>query len=374
MIRAAAPVAFAVGLLACALVAGCAAPGEPVPRHPIVPTPITDLAARQSGNSFDLRFSLPTHSTDREPLSERPSIEIYRVKLPPGAVADKKAPWRLAYTIPSEEVDRYQKNDRVEFHDPLTPDDFAGAGGSKFAYKVRTREVKAQASADSNVITVRAYPPPDAPRDVKADVEENAIEISWAAPATAQNANPAFSYRVYREELESAPVDASNAERPAVKAPFALLSETAETRFEDRGFELGRTYVYSIRSVAVYNGESVESDQPQSSMATVTARDVFPPAPPADLEAATIPATGQTAPYVELSWSISTETDLAGYYVYRSEEESLPGDRVTTELLPTPAFRDMSVAPGRRYFYRVSAVDRAGNEGSKSSAAVVDVP
>ena len=35
---------------------------------------------------------------------------------------------------------------------------------------------------------------------------------------------------------------------------------------------------------------------------------------------------------------------------------------LNTDLLLTPAFRDMNVQPGHRYFYTVTAVDRAGNE------------
>ena len=106
----------------------------------------------------------------------------------------------------------------------------------------------------------------------------------------------------------------------------------------------------------------------------VTPRDVFPPATPTGLEVTIIPVTGQAPAYIELSWAINTEPDLAGYYVYRSDAENAPGERVNTEILPSPTFRDISVLPGRRYFYRVSAVDRAGNESPKTSAMQADVP
>ena len=374
MIRAAAPVAFACCLLGCALSAGCASPGEPTARHPVVPTTVSDLAVQQSGDSLILRFTLPARSADRQPLTEHPAVEIYRAQLPGGAAPDKKAQWRLAYTIPSEQIDRYLKDDRVEFHDPLAPDDFAGAAGSAFAYKVRTRETRARASADSNVVLARAYPPPEAPSDVKAAVMEDAVEISWTAPAIASAAQHAYVYRVYREEVESPASGQAATEKLQVKAPFTLLGQTSATQFQDRKFEFGRTYVYSVRSVAQYGSDTVESEQPASSMATVTARDVFPPAAPTGLEVALIPATPGMPAYVELSWAISQDADLAGYYVYRGEDEGSPGERISTETLLSPAFRDMSVQSGKRYFYRVSALDRAGNESPKSSATAVDVP
>src|ERR1700686_5691853 len=104
MIRAAALLVFSFCLLACALVAGCAAPGEPTPRHPVVPVAVSDLGARQYGSAFDLTFTLPARSMDREALAEHPTIEIYRAALPPGSAPDKKTAWRLAYPIPSEQV------------------------------------------------------------------------------------------------------------------------------------------------------------------------------------------------------------------------------------------------------------------------------
>jgi fibronectin type 3 domain-containing protein len=78
------------------------------------------------------------------------------------------------------------------------------------------------------------------------------------------------------------------------------------------------------------------------------------------------------APQVELSWSLNTESDLAGYRVYRSEQEGTRGQLLTPELLPTPAFRDMTVAVGHRYGFTVTAVDRAGNESAPATPALVE--
>jgi hypothetical protein len=373
MIRAAALPALAF-CLACALAAGCAAPGEPVARHPVVPTAVTDLAARQYGNSFSLTFTLPAKSMDREALAEHPAIEIYRATLPPGTAPDKQTAWRLAYSIPSAQVDSYLRAGQIDFRDPLSAEDLAAPAGTSLAYKVRTRAVKVRASEDSNVIVARIYMPPDAPADVKTTVREDAIEISWTAPSASGNAAPVHSYRVYREELEAPSPGQAASAKPESKAPFALLGETEAAQYQDRNFEFGHTYVYSVRSVAQYGSDMVESDQPASAMATVTPRDTFPPAAPTGLEAAFVPATPGAPAYVELSWAISPEGDLVGYAVYRSEAVDSPGARISTEILPSPTFRDMSVTSGRRYYYSVSALDRAGNESPKSPVVVADVP
>jgi len=372
MIRAAALLALSFCLLACALAAGCAAPGDPTARRPIVPVSVTDLAAQQYGNAFALTFTLPARSMGREALAEHPTIELYRAALPPGAAPDKKTAWQLAFTIPSEQVDSYLKAGHIEFHDPLTADDFARAAGSSMAYKVRTRAVRARASEDSNVVIARIYLAPEAPRDVHVSVTESALVVNWAEAALTPGAASRV-YRVYRAEIEpgqeNPPPDISKAK---LKTPLELAGTSPSAEFRDSHFEFGTPYFYTVRSVAQFGADLVESAD--SAPATVTPRDVFPPAAPANVEITIVPATPQTPAYVELSWAISPEGDLAGYFVYRSEGEDSPGERVSTEILPSPTFRDISVVPGRRYYYRVSAVDRAGNESPKSSAVVADVP
>jgi hypothetical protein len=372
MIRAAALLAFAFGFLACALAAGCAAPGEPTARHPVVPVVVSDLGARQYGSAFALTFTLPARSMDREALAEHPTIEIYRAAIPPGTTADKKTTWRLAYTIPSERVDAYLKGERIEFHDPLTADDLARTPGLSMAYKIRTRAAKARASEDSNVVIARIYPAPDAPRDVHVDVTESALIVDWGEAAMPLGAS-SRAYRIYRGVLESGqeklPQDLSQAK---LKTQLELAGSSPSTEFRDSHIEFGTPYVYTVRSVAQFGADLVESAD--STPVFVTPRDIFPPAAPANLEITIVPATPQAPAYVELSWAINPEEDLAGYSVYRSDAEDAPGDRVSTEILPSPTFRDISVLPGRRYYYRVSALDRAGNESPKSSAVLADVP
>jgi hypothetical protein len=372
MRRPAAPFALATGLWVLALLAGCAAPGDPTARHPVVPVPVADLTARQSGGDVVLSFSLPSRSMDREALVESPAIEIYRATLASGATPDKKTSWRLVDTIPPERVETYLKQDRVEFHDPLPSDALAQPSGNPLAYMVRTRVVKARASGDSNLLAVRIYPPPEPPRDLRTTVTESAIVIMWTESLPPSNAAPG-GYHVYRAEIDpgtaSPPQDTSQAK---LKSAVALVGPSSTTEFRDSNFEFGKTYLYTVRAVAQFGGESVESAD--SAPTIVTPRDVFSPAAPAGLESTVILATPQAPSYVELSWAISSEGDLAGYYVYRSDREDTPGDRLNEELLPSPTFRDTSVVPGGRYFYRISAVDRAGNESPKSSAIQTVVP
>lgn len=153
---------------------------------------------------------------------------------------------------------------------------------------------------------------------------------------------------------------------------FTLLGETSSPSFSDASFTFGTTYEYAVRSMARYDAGEVESED--SAPLIVTPRDTFPPAAPEGLVAAVVPANGNEGALVDLSWKISPEPDVAGYNAYRGDEESAVGKRVNSELLPTPAFRDISVLAGHQYFYRVTAVDRSGNESVASAAVAVTLP
>jgi fibronectin type 3 domain-containing protein len=180
-------------------------------------------------------------------------------------------------------------------------------------------------------------------------------------------------YRIYRSEIHpSAPASASQNLAPGKAESHAALLATSEINsYRDTSVVFDHTYVYTVRSVIQVEGVEMESSDSQP--VTVTPRDTFPPAAPQSLVAALLPGPAPGTVLVDLSWSINVETDLGGYRVYRSEQEGTKGELITPDLLPTPALRDTSVQPGRRYWYTVTAVDRAGNESSPSTPVAVEV-
>ena len=354
---------------ACVAGAGCGAPGEPSPPKPVVPQAVADLGARQQGSAVILTFTLPARSTSNENLNGLPTVEIYRGTLAAGESA-KKASTHLIYTIPAALVDTYLAGGHFEFHDPFHDEDLARQSGATMLYMVRTSAARRHDSADSNVAETLIYAVPPAPAGLEATVTEHAIELVWQAPA----ASAAIAgYRVYRGELDpSSPVGETDLEKMKFLLPLALAGPASGTSFDDPQFDFDKTYVYVVHSVAQYGAAAVESDD--SAPAIVTPRDIFPPAAPLGLEAIFVPATANALADVELSWEISPESDLAGYNVYRSEQPGTRGSKLNLQLLLSPAFRDIQVAPGGHYFYSVSAVDRAGNESPASSAVSADVP
>jgi len=360
-----------IALIFCAAVAfGCGAPGEPTPPSPPIPVAVTDLAAHQAGDGVELVFTLPSKTVLGDRLAGAPAVEVLRGRACRDGSVDAKS-FRTVYTIPGSMVEKYVSEGQVKFTDPLEPAEIRDQAGTPFFYAVRTRAALRRVSADSNMVAVRMYGVPERISPLSARITEAAIELSWAAPARAA-AGEISGYRVYRGEVDPSSVEpgAKNLAQLKWKTPIALLAASEETSYRDTLFDLGKTYVYIVRSVVLVDGKPLESSD--SEPAIVTPRDIFPPSAPTDVVTAVVHGETPGSVVVELSWSINLETDLAGYRVYRSEQQGTKGSAITAALLLAPAYRDTSVEPGRRYWYTVTAVDRAGNESEPSAVVAVD--
>ena len=357
------------------LAAGCGAPGEPTPPSPPVPVAVADLTAHQAGDGVELVFTLPSKSASGDKLSATPAVEILRGTLKPDGKPDPKS-LRIVYTIPAALIGNYLAAGHIHFADPIAPEETKAHPGGTVAYLVRTRVSRKRASVDSNVVTARVFPVAESISSLQVQVTESAVKLSWPAPlrTSAGEPLPAISgYHIYRGEIDpKAPAPASK-DLTLVQwsSPLALLGTSGTNSHDDTQFEFGKTYVYIVRSVITQEGIEIESDN--SEPATVAVLDTFPPAAPQGLAATLFPGAAPSSLVVDLSWSINLETDLAGYRVYKSEQEGARGQLITPDLLPVPAVRDTSVEPGHRYWYTVTAVDRAGNESAPSNPVAIDV-
>jgi hypothetical protein len=352
---------------------GCGAPGEPTPPSPPVPVAISDLSARQLGDGVQLTFTLPTNTVSGAKLAAPPAVEILRGSLNANGSPDTKS-FRVVYAIPGALVDNYRLADHVRFSDPIAPEETKANPGATLAYFVRTRASQKRASADSNVVSLRVFPVPERIPSLNAAVTESAIELTWPAPARTSAGDPlpaALTYRIFRSEINPAAPSPQATPRGKRDVEAAPLATSDTNSYRDTSFTFDHTYVYIVRSVILAENISIESSDSES--LTLTPRDIFPPAAPQGVVAAVLPGSSPNTFVVDLSWSINLETDLAGYHVYRSEQEGTRGQLVIPDLLPTPAVRDTSVEPGHIYWYVVTAVDRAGNESAASAAVAVDL-
>lgn len=346
----------ALGLSSTLLLAACAAQAPPQPPRVERPQAVHDLAAHQVGRTIELSFTLPTLATDGERLTKPLEAEIFRQVSNPGAAATPAAdssPW---LTLSSAGLARHTSHGKVAYGDQLPEQEYGSWKGGTLRYSARTLtrgfRRRAITSADSNPASVRLLDVSEPVANLKIETTEHAVKLSWSAPTltlTGRAAAGLSGYQVYRSETG----------KPGT---FHSLGETPSPAFSDPNFRFGQAYFYKVRAVFSEDGQIAESDD--SIPAVITPRDVFPPAAPTGL-------TGlYTAGVVELIWNANSESDLAGYNVYRREAAG-GFRRLNTDLVPTPIFRDASAMPGGRYAYRVTAVDLSGNESAPGQA--VDV-
>ncbi len=96
--------------------------------------------------------------------------------------------------------------------------------------------------------------------------------------------------------------------------------------------------------------------------------DTTPPAPPTGL-AATLSVID-----THVDWDDNTESDLAGYNVYRSETSGAGYLKLNGTLLIESEYADNSTADGQTYYYVIKAVDTSWNESGASGELAVTIP
>ncbi len=236
---------------------------------------------------------------------------------------------------------------------------------SNLSYAVSVLNSYGRSAGLSNQVQVLAAPTLASPGNLTAHLSAKGVELMWnASPASPEISGVKYEYRIYRRDV------ATNHDAVAGEI---RISADANPSFLDTGFEWEKTYDYRVTVVTVVDRpdgpEQVEGDD--SSSVRVVAHDVFPPATPTGLQAV-FSGPGQK-PFIDLIWAGNSETDLAGYNVYRRDDGSQPV-KINAELVKTPAFRDTNVVPGHEYFYSISAVDAPGNESPRSEEAAETVP
>ncbi|PWB70421.1 hypothetical protein C3F09_09100 [candidate division GN15 bacterium] len=194
------------------------------------------------------------------------------------------------------------------------------------------------------------------PLDTKAESTDRGVVLSWQA-------NPgdsgAFSYSVYR---------CPDSIGTFLKLNLAALTLVVDSgvatdrgSFTDTTARAGRTYYYAIVSTDYAGNESVRKP-----LIPVTPRDISTPAIPQNVFA------NPSSLGITVTWDTVTGENIAGYNVYRSGDADSNYVRINAVLLPpdTGFYEDRGTTLVDRFFYRVTAVNRAGRESEKSARAL----
>ena len=344
--------------LACAAgwLYGCGVQGTPHPPRLERPAKITNLSAVQIGQSLEMHFRLPQQTTEGERLTKPLEIEILRAVAPQGTGLAKLPEPEVWTRLIREEWLPYAQDNNVSYSAHLTEREFHDWRGQTLVVAVRTLtrgfRHRALESDPSNFVDVPILDVSEPVGSVQCVVTEKAVEVQFPPPTRTLSGEPIHDlagYRIYRSSTGQA-------------GSFELLGETAASPYRDSQFEFGQTYYYQVSAVFGTPGHLAMSDASPASEGHAAR---YLPA---------CPAAGITGIYsagaVELVWTANTEADLAGYNVYRLDDQT--AQRVNKELVRTPIFRDTTATPGKTLTYYVTAVDLSGNESKASEKEEVE--
>jgi fibronectin type 3 domain-containing protein/glucose/arabinose dehydrogenase len=136
---------------------------------------------------------------------------------------------------------------------------------------------------------------------------------------------------------------------------YSLITTTTNTSYLDPSTP-GTTYYYTIAAIDNYGTLSGFS----SGVSATRTKDLVAPTAPANLN---VSLSGSS---VTLNWSANTQSDLAGYNVYRSTAANGTYYLLNSTLLIKPTFTDSTATVGNMAFYEVVAVNLSGTQSSPS--------
>ena len=367
------------GLLVATLVVvllSCGVSRAPLPPSLHLPTPVQDLKASRKGDKVTLAWTVPTDSSDQEILGE--NLGVTRICREVAAPAIKSCAHPVAEIDPKQlPAAKHDKEGRslpvtATFVDTLPRDLQQQNPGATAVYAVEALNTKGRSAGPSNQVAIPQAPVPDPPTDLSARVTQEGVVLSFSPTFVPDNTHQlgsapagrnamATTYVVYRGTKEG---------RNFLAVGSAQAGGEGKLIFRDTSADWESAYTYKVTPVT-RTASSAQVEGEDSLPIEVFTHDVFPPAAPSGLQAVSSGTAAQK--FIDLTWAPNTESDLAGYNLYRRENGS-PLLRINTELITTPAFRDRNVASGKTYTYSVTAVDLRKNESPPSPEASEVVP
>jgi hypothetical protein len=373
------PLNLLVSLAALMLLAGCASIGPPQAPSLELPKPPTDLHAARKGDKVTLTWSIPARTTERQGIRYLGKTRICRSFT--GALKQcDSSPGEVPPPENFEQVRKSGKRSTATFIDTLPFTEEQARPAEYATYAVDVLNEAGRGAGVSNQVRVPLVPTLPPFTGFGAQVTASGVMISWQCAAPRNSVDGVeYLFRIYRRAGESKNAAEKIADVPATSCAEgakglstnhsspASQMEKGGGSFLDQNFEWEKSYFYRGTIVSVIDTAGkprIEVEGEDTPEAKAFAHDVFPPAAPQGLQAVSS-GPGQQ-PFIDLIWTPVPDADLAGYNVYR-HEAGAPATKINTELVSTPAFRDMNVASRKSYFYSVSAVDERGNESQKSN-------
>lgn len=352
-------------ILAAVLLVGCGKRRPPLPPVERVQQRTELLSGAQRGNQVTLSWPAPLRNASDQSVQSIRRIDVYRLAEKPTAplpLTEEEFGARstLIGSVTYDEIKN--AGETLTYTDTL---ELAGQP-TRLRYAVRYVNASGQRAAFSNFLLIepsaRVAQPPTLTATGK-ELTESAITINWTAPAAnIDGSTPVnlLGYNVYR---------IGESQRESADTPLNS-SLVSGTQFADQNFEFGQTYQYFVRSVSLGTG-GAQVESLNSNSLSIAPRDTFPPAAPSSITIAAAPGR------LSIFFPANPEGDVAGYTIYRSTDPDLPKERwtkLTSALLERTTFQDENVESGKRYYYYLTATDKAGNASPPSEVVSENVP
>jgi hypothetical protein len=361
-------------------------------RLPSAPASIT---ADRRGDAVDVTFTVPDTNTDRSKPANIERVDVYAITAPPSVSDDQllkrgtkigsvtvKSPKDPDAVVEEDDVDEemepasgpgLDQGATAHLQESLTRQAFLPASlGTDERRRTRAEiDTGAPLIGPAAIVPSRTYAavavssrgkagpfskrvvaplidPPAPPRDLRMTYNEERVELSWRAaeaPAATDAVLPS------RPLGMAAPSTGYNVYDVSTPTPVKVNKDPlADPTATDPRIAWGEKRCYIVRAVSSVPGAAVESAPSAQECKTLT--DTFPPVAPKGLRSVAGEGT------ISLIWDPNTETDLAGYLVFRGTGDEL------TPLTPAPvaetSFTDQ-VPTGSHFFYALKAVDKSGN-------------
>ncbi|MGQ7297950.1 fibronectin type III domain-containing protein [Quadrisphaera sp. KR29] len=209
-----------------------------------------------------------------------------------------------------------------------------------YSYALAAVDARGNASAASSP-AVSATPtdltPPAVPMGLAATAGDGQVVLTW----TGNTESDLAGYDLVRD---------------GVRVPGAVIGAGA-TSVTDTGLVNDRTYSYTLGA-----RDTAGNTSAASAPVVATPTDLTPPAVPAR------PSAVAGDGVVSLSWTPSSEADLASYRVLRD------GAVIATVTAPATTYDDGAVTNGTAYAYALVAVDTRGNASAATAPPVSATP
>jgi hypothetical protein len=320
-----------------------------------------EIAGFQRGGSVLLSWKMPAKNAPPKSVENISRADIYRMAEPlssPLSMSEEEFAARSVIIASVKITDADFGRKTISYTDKL---ELAGQA-ARLRYAVRLANASGQKAAFSNFLLVEPAANVAAnPTDLKTEVTQDAIDLTWTAPdANINGTKPPniIGYNVYRSTGD--------------KEAATLLNKTPVTdvKYTDKFFDFEKDYFYFVRTVSV-GTEALPTESLESNIVKLHPVDTFPPSPPAALTIAATPTT------ISLFFPANPENDIAGYKIYRSTDpyqDRKTWSLLTPKLLPTTTYQDNKVESGKTYYYYVTATDAKGNVSEPSEVVSEIVP